>query len=989
MTKKQSINIQLLILFMFLSGTLAFAQETTDYTKYVDPFIGTGGHGHTFPGATLPFGMVQLSPDTDTEGWDWCSGYHYSDSSIMGFSHTHLSGTGASDYGDIRFMPFTGKLMVNSGSKNDPDSGYRSRFDHKQEAASPGYYSVLLKDYNIKAEFTVTTRTGFHRYTYPNTDYANLIIDCATGIHDQTVHSMINITNNSEITGYRQSTGWANNHCFYFVAAFSEPFHEYGTVVNGKINHNNTKAQGKDLKAFVRFNTEGKSIILVKVGISAVSIKGARKNLEQDIPDWDFETIKLNAKTAWNEKLSKIEVYDENETDKTIFYTALYHTMIAPNTFMDVDNRYMGMDGTIHTADGFVNHTVFSLWDTFRSLHPLFTIIEQQRTVDFIKTMQKKYEQSGLLPVWELAAQETNCMIGYHSIPVIADAYIKGIRDYDIDNAYKAMKTSAEQDQFGLKYYRKYGYIPAQLEHESVSKTLEYAYDDWCIAQIAKELGNRRDYEYFLTRSQFYKNLFDHSTGFMRVRKNGKWIEPFDPTSVTGAYTEANSWQYSFFVPHDVNGLIELFNDDREFTDKLDRLFSHDKTLTGRNQADITGLIGQYAHGNEPSHHMAFLYNFTEEYWKTQKIAAEINQNLYSATPDGLCGNEDCGQMSAWYVFSAMGFYPVCPGADYYVFGSPVFKKIIIHLENGKTFKITANNLSKSNIYINSLTLNDKKHNKRYINHTDIVNGGKLSFTMTDRPNTQLWQSGNGSPQSKVDKEFLISPIFDYDHITFYDKQTVRILHPDETVTLYYTNDGSEPGVNSLIYTEPLVINKSTTLKAVAVKNKKKSYLVSVDFREIPYKRNIELKTHYAPQYSAGGDNALIDHIKGNNNFWSGGWQGYEGVNIEAVINLNKSIKINKISTRFLQNINAWIFMPLKVDYYISENGNNFRKVGSVKNTVSEKESGIIIKDFTVEINNKKTQYIKIVAKNRKMCPEWHKGYDGNAWIFADEITVN
>ncbi|MFO7890145.1 MAG: GH92 family glycosyl hydrolase [bacterium] len=989
MMKRQNKSPRILVLFMCLFGTLALAQEKSDYTHYVDPFIGTDGHGHTFPGATVPFGMVQLSPDTDTEGWDWCSGYHYSDSSIMGFSHTHLSGTGASDYGDIRFMPTLGTLTLAAGIKSDPDSGYRSRFNHKHEHASPGYYSVLLDDYNIKAEFTVTKRVGFHKYTYPESKSSHLIIDLAIGIHDQTVNSFIQIANNTEITGFRRSTGWAKNHCFYFVVQFSKPFNEYGISINEKIQKNKKTAQGEDIKAYVTFSTKKNEIVLVKVGISAVSIEGARKNLEKEIPDWNFQAVKSKAEITWNKKLNKIEVYDESETDKTIFYTALYHTMIAPNTFMDIDNKYMGMDDNIHTADGFINHTVFSLWDTFRALHPLFTIIEQKRTSDFIKTMLKKYEQSGLLPVWELAAQETNCMIGYHSIPVIADAYVKGIRDYDIDKAYKAMKTSAEQDQFGLKHYRKYGYIPAQLEHESVSKTLEYSYDDWCIAQMAKELGKTRDYEYFLTRSQSYKNLFDLSVMFMRARKNGKWIEPFDPTSVTGAYTEANSWQYSFFVPHDIAGLIELFNGDTNFTNKLDLLFSHDKTLTGRNQVDITGLIGQYAHGNEPSHHMAYLYNFTQRYWKTQEIVTEITHNLYSAAQDGLCGNEDCGQMSAWYVFSAMGFYPVCPGMDYYVFGSPVFNKIIIHLENGETFKIIVNNLSKSNIYINSLTLNGQDYGKRFITHKDIINGGQLCFTMTDTPNKQLFQSRESYPSSQVGQEFLTSPFFGYDHITFYKEQKVKILHPDENVSIYYTLDGSDPDVGSPVYTEPIVITESTPIKAIAVKGDHKSFPVSVDFTEIPYKRDIELKTDYAPQYSAGGDKALIDHIKGNNNFWSGGWQGYEGVNIEAVINLNNSIKINKISTRFLQNINAWIFMPLKVDYYISEDGNNFRKVGSVKNTVSENKSGIIIKNFTLEIDSKEAQYIKIVAKNRKMCPEWHKGYGGKAWIFADEITIN
>ncbi len=978
-----------IVLIICLSGQFCYAQEKINCIKYVDPFIGTGGHGHTFPGATLPFGMVQLSPDTDTEGWDWCSGYHYSDTSIRGFSHTHLSGTGASDYGDIMFMPTTGPLFFCPGSKDDHDSGYRSRFSHNNEKASPGYYSVLLDDYNINAEFTVTTRAGFHKYTFPETKFANLIIDLTHGIHDKTVHSYLEFNSDTEVTGFRHSTGWAHNHCFYFVAKFSKPFQEYGTVNKGKIEQKRKIAEGKDIKAYVRFETKKDEVILVKVGISAVSIEGARKNLDEEIQDWNFQAVKLKAENEWNRKLRKIEIYDNKETEKTIFYTALYHSMIAPNTFMDVDKKYMGMDGKIHTAEDFINHTVFSLWDTFRALHPLFTIIEQKRTVDFIKTMFKKYEQSGLLPVWELASQETNCMIGYHSIPVITDAYVKGIRDFDIEKIYEAMKTSANQDHFGLKYYRKYGYIPAQSEHESVSKTLEYAFDDWCIAQIAKNLNKKQDYDYFLKSALFYQYLFDKSTGFMRARKYGKWIEPFDPTSVTGAYTEANSWQYSFFVLHDVEGLISLFNGDTEFINKLDLLFSHDKTLTGRNQADITGLIGQYAHGNEPSHHMAYLYNFTRKYWKTQEIVEKIRKNLYTTGPEGLCGNEDCGQLSAWYVFSALGFYPLCPGKEYYVFGSPIFKDVIINLENGETFKITASNLTKENKYINSLKLNGQNYTKRYVSHKEIVNGGQLIFTMADQPNKHFSQFKESYPSSRIEKEFLTSPFLSYTHTTFYKKQKVEILHPDKKVKIYYTLNGSIPNEHSSLYSKPITLTESCTINAVAVKNDLRSHPLSVDFIKIPFKRDIELKTPYAPQYSAGGDKALIDYIRGNNNYWSGSWQGYHGVDIEAIVDLHKPLEIKKISIGFLQDINAWIFMPLSVEYYISKDGKNFTKVGSVKNTVPEKKSGVIIKELKTIVDNCKAQYIKIIAKNRKMCPEWHKGYGGKAWIFADEISIN
>ncbi|MCF7885378.1 MAG: GH92 family glycosyl hydrolase, partial [Candidatus Marinimicrobia bacterium] len=680
-------NILILIFFILMFVHLYSIDAPIDL---VNPLIGTGGHGHTFPGATLPFGMVQLSPDTDTEGWDWCSGYHYSDSSIMGFSHTHLSGTGASDYGDILVMPTTGRVKLKPGSKDNPEKGYRSRFSHKKESATPGFYSVYLEDYDIDVELTVTKRAGFHKYNFPNTDRANIIFDLQHGIHDRTKEAYVKLVNDQEIEGYRRSTGWAKDHCVYFIAKFSQKFEQYGIEENEKLRTNKKSAKGRNIKTFFRFTTRKNSPVLVKVGISHTSIEGARKNLDTEIPAWNFEKIRKNAKNNWTKALNKIDVKGGIGESREVFYTAFYHTMIAPNTFMDVDSQYIRMDDKIHKAEGFTNYTVFSLWDTFRALHPLLNILKPNKSRDMIKTMLKKYEHSGLLPVWELAANETNCMIGYHSIPVITDAYIKGIKDFDIDRAYKAMKTSAMQNDFGIKPYREYGYIPANLEHESVSKTLEYAYDDWCIAQMAKKMGKQEDYQYFIKRAQYYKNLFDNQTGFMRPKKRGKWSEPFNPNAVSGDYTEANAWQYSFFAPQDVSGMLELYGGKKKFCKKLDDLFSTSKQLTGKKQPDISGLIGQYAHGNEPSHHMAYLYSYADQEWKTQAMLRRIMTNFYTNEPEGLAGNEDCGQMSAWYIFSSMGFYPVCPGSDYYVLGTPLFKEAEIHLKNGRSINITA-----------------------------------------------------------------------------------------------------------------------------------------------------------------------------------------------------------------------------------------------------------------------------------------------------------
>jgi len=649
-------------LALFFSSCL---NNDISFTQHVDPFIGTDAHGHVYPGAATPFGMVQLSPDTRKDSWDGCSGYHYSDNTIMGFSHTHLSGTGVGDYGDIRFMPTVGEIMLNPGSEESPESGYRSSFSHEDELAFAGYYKVRLLDYNIQAELTATPRAGFHKYTFPNSEQANIIIDLTEGVtSDYILDLWVEVISDTEIQGLRRTDGWSDNQYVFFNAKFSKPFSRYGFAVDGKEKTMLKKASGKDVKCWVSFAAEEKEEVKVKVGISAVSAENAKLNREEEIPGWKFEKIRKQANKLWNDELGRIEIVDNDQDDrKKIFYTSLYHALLNPNLYSDVNGEYRGHDNEIHTAEDFDYYTVFSLWDTYRTEHPLLTIIDQKRTVDFIKTMLAQYEQGGLLPVWELAANETNCMIGYHSVPVIADAYMKGIRDYDVDLALDACIESAMQEQFGLEWYMKLGYIPSGKESESVSKTLEYAYDDWCIAQLAKEMGRDDVYETFIKRAQYYKNVFDPETKFMRAKLNGSWFSPFDPWEVNFNYTEANSWQYSYYVPQDVSGLMDLLGGSDSLAARLDLLFSARQNTSGRHQADITGLIGQYAHGNEPSHHMAYLYNYCGKPWKTQKRVRQIMDELYTSNADGLCGNEDCGQMSAWYVMSALGFYPVTPAS--------------------------------------------------------------------------------------------------------------------------------------------------------------------------------------------------------------------------------------------------------------------------------------------------------------------------------------
>ena len=991
----------IMLIFLIMCMNLSAQTKLTDY---VNTFIGTDGHGHTYPGASLPFGMVQLSPDTDIQGWDWCSGYHYSSSSLIGFSHTHLSGTGIGDYGDILFMPSTGELKTEPGPKENPDSGYRSRFNHKNEVTKPGYYSVLLDDYNIKVELTATRRAGFHKYTFPETEKANIIIDLVHGIQDKTTDAEIKIIDNKIIEGYRRSNGWAKNHCVYFYVEFSKPFKSFGIVDSGNVVKGKTEGKGKEIKAFVEYSTSSGEVILVKVGISHTSLEGARKNLGTEIPAWNFDEIKNQAEQEWENALSSLLVESKSKSNKNVFYTALYHAMLSPNIFSDVDGSYKGLDNEIHSVENRDMYTVFSLWDTFRAEHPLFTIIDSRRALEMVEALVTKYEEGGLLPVWELAANETGTMIGYHSIPVIADAYFKGIRNFDVEEAYEAMKKSAMQNHLGLDSYKEMGYVASDLENESVSKTLEYAYDDWCIAQMAKDLGKEDDYNYFIERAKFYSNLFDSSISLMRPKKNGKWFEPFDPYAVTRDYTEANAWQYSFFVPHDVNGLINLMKGDKKFIAKLDELFTTDTGLKGRFQSDITGMIGQYAQGNEPSHHMAYLYNYAGVPFKTQERVHEILTTLYTDKPDGLCGNEDCGQMSAWYIFSAMGFYPVCPGDGKYVIGTPIFEKVTINTGGEKSFTIVANNLTDQNYYIQSARLNGENYSYSFIKHSDIINGGELVLEMGSNP-AEWGKEISDRPKSFVDIPFVPVPFIISGDRVFRDSLSITLsssvdsspsrLGIADTEIIYFTTDGSDPITSKNIYSNSIVINSSTVVKAVCFlpdkqpgKNGIYSKVLTANFNKIPEGRTTKLNTQYHHSYTGGGELGLIDGIKGTMNFLSDAWQGYEEVDLDAVVDLGKIQKISLITTSFLKNTRSWIFFPALIEYYVSTNGINFTKIYEAKNIVDENIGGEEIKDFNKKLDGIEARYVKVFAKNIGKCPQWHVGAGGKAWIFVDEIIV-
>ena len=951
---------------------------------YVDPFIGTGGHGHTFPGATLPFGMVQLSPDTRKDSWDGCSGYHYSDDFLLGFSHMHLSGTGVGDYGDIRFVPLSGELKFKPGSPENPDSGYGAKFSHKNETAEAGYYSVNL-DNGIDVEITASERAGFHSYCYPNNTDKHILIDLIESVvTEKIIAAEINIISETEILGYRRTNAWANDQIVYFYAVFNQPFSSSGIVIDGKYWQNRKIAVGDSLIAVLNFDNKNDKPIMAKVGISSVDYNGAMSNCKDEIDHWDFNKTRTEAKNKWNERLEKIIVESNNEDAKTIFYTALYHSMVAPNLYSDVDHRYRSHGKEICKDDSFEMHTVFSLWDTFRALHPLFTIIEQQKTNDLINSMLDMYKHDGLLPVWELSGNETNCMIGYNSVPVITDAWIKGIREYDAHLALKAMVETATADQFGLKYYKTKGYIPADKEGESVSKTLEYAYDDWCIAELAKGLDDQKVYEEFTKRAQYYKNIYDASTGFFRGKSNGCFITPFDPTQVNFMLTEANTWQYNFFVPQDINTHIELLGGDEGYEAKLDTLFKTTIGLSGRHQSDITGLIGQYAHGNEPSHHMAYLYNYVGAPWKLQEIINKICSELYTVEPDGLSGNEDCGQMSAWYVLSAMGFYPVTPGRDIYVLGTPVFDELTINLENGNAFVIKAEREHLGDFYVQSVKYNGIDYTPSYITHEMIMRGGELIFKLSGKPNKDYGKFESDRPKQKI-ADFQITPVpyFVAPSKTFIDKIEISAGDINESSAISITSDKKR-----FKYSEPFEIEKTTTLTAVSESNGILSFMEEASFVKIPEGRSITVNAKYSDQYTAGGDVALINSIRGGDNFRTGNWQGYYGVDLDVVIDLGKMTKVSKAGIGFLQEEYSWIFMPQWVTFEGSKDGQNFTLLGKVENTINPREGGGIIEDFELTGLNASIKYLKVKAKSLEICPDWHNGASKPCWIFADEIWV-
>ncbi len=981
------------VIFLITAGLVFSAlakSQSTNYTRYVNPFIGTGGHGHTYPGATMPHGMVQLSPDTRLEGWDGCSGYHYSDSFIYGFSHTHLSGTGVSDYGDILLMPMQGQVS--------PDQKiYGSAFSHNKESASPGYYEVFLEDDGILASLTVTPRVGFHKYLYAKDENQYLVLDLKH--RDEVLRSSIRIEDSVTVTGMRLSKSWATRQYVFFVMKFSSPITNYGIWENDQLIGNNLQAveESKNLKAFFSFELGGAKELQVKLAISPVSVEGAKKNLMAELPGWDFNAAKAEASRVWNEELGRIDVKDTDVIKLTNFYTALYHTAIVPNINMDVDRKYRGMDDKIHTAEDFDYYSVFSLWDTYRAAHPLYTIIDQKRTLDYIKTFLAHYRQGGRLPVWELASCETDCMIGYHSIPVIVDAYMKGIRDFDANLALEAMKISANWNHLGLPAYISNGVIAVEDEHESVSKTLEYAYDDWCIAIFARELGKLDDYNVYMQRAQYYRNLYDKKTGFMRPRKNGGWLSPFEPREVNNHFTEANSWQYSFYMPHDINGYMRMIGGPKKLESKLDALFSAPAQTTGRDQSDITGLIGQYAHGNEPSHHVIYLYNFAGAPQKTQSLARKVMREMYHNAPDGLIGNEDCGQMSAWYVMSALGFYPVTPGSDHYVIGSPLFNLAEINLEDGRSFVVNAPGAATNgNDYVQNILISTTKSLRPtnwpngYLRHSDIIGGGLVTMMMGNKPSNAL----KNMPKLDIaadnpDLAIVQNPVIHGGDISFKNVKTVRVEAPTKGSKVYITTDGTTPSASSIRYRKPIRVDRSMTLKAVAIdQNGKFSKVSTAVYQKMEHDWSVALATAYEPQYDAGGPDGLIDGIRGSVNWRMGNWQGYQKTDMDVRIDLKKISTVSAVTAGFLQDTRSWIVLPKEVVISVSADGVQFKNVAVIAPTIPVQDLVPQVWNLEAKFDKEQARFIRIEAKQFGELPSWHEGAGGDTHIFIDEVNI-
>lgn len=956
-----------LILSILLISSVGFGQlvdsHYKDYTKLVNPFIGTGGHGHTYPGSAFPFGFMQLSPDSRKEGWDGCGGYHDSDSTLYGFSHTHLSGTGVPDYADLLFLPFVGETVTE-----------KVAFDKTKTKAYAGFFKTNLSKDNINVELSTTAHCGYHNYIFDTEKEGKRQLKIDLKYRDKLKDVAFEKVDDYTIQGKRISKAWAEEQHFYFYLKTKQKI--VSIDFYNDLYH-------------INFGNEIDSLE-IKVGISSVDINGAIKNLNQEINHWNILKTKAENQTAWNKELSKIQVSNFDSEHDTIFYTALYHSYLNPNIFSDVDGRYRGMDNKIYTDKNHTQYTVFSLWDTFRATHPLFTLTQRDKTVDFIKTFLNQYKQGRKLPIWELAGNYTGCMIGYHAIPVIVDAYNKGIRNFDTELALEAMVAIAKADELGKHTYAKNGVLEQGDEPESVSKQLEYAYDDWCIAVFADSLGESEIANEFYYRALTYRNSFNAQNQFMQPRINGGFASNFKPKEVTFSFTEANSFQYSLFAPQDIAGLTKLLGGRKGLENWLDKLFTTSSDLEGRHQSDITGLIGQYAHGNEPSHHMAYLYNYTDAPHKANYYVNKILTEQYWNAPDGLSGNEDCGQMSSWYVLSALGMYSVTPGKSYFDLSAPIVNYADISLENGNHFVVETKNRSKQNIYVQEILLNGSTFNQLFIETETILKGGNLTFVFGSEPSNSLVAYKKANSQIN-DEQFVSIPTFSVDKRSFTKPFEVTLSNTNkDTIVYFFNNEGGQSIQKVFNSEEPIVVSETCQISAFALKNGLKSKTVTASYAKIDNSYSVEIIGNYDNQYNGGGPRAVIDGVEGKNNYKTGEFQGFQGQDVTFIIDLKKKKKIKSVEVGILRDINSWIFFPKTVEvrfYKKNLEKIRIREVRSVMDNAEEDYHNPKKRNIKFSFG-KKARYIKVTLKNYGECPDWHLGAGGDTWIFVDEIEI-
>ena len=942
-------------------------------TQYVNTFVGTGGHGHTFPGPVLPFGMVQVGPDTRYEGWDGCGGYHYSDSVIYGFSHTHLSGTGIPDYSDVLLVPQQGKLNTVPGYKKA--GGFGSAFKHSKETALPGYYHVEMEN-GITADLTATLRCALHRYRFSNPKGKRYII-IDLGYRDRVLEVAASKTSSTSVAGRRISEAWAAHQHLHFNLETSIPFTKTKWIQD--------KEEGNYL--FVMEFPEGVKEISVRVGISGTDEEGAASNLKAELTNFDFDVVRARATLAWDTELGKIQVKSSQKDVLTNFYTALYHTCVHPSLWTDVDGRYRDYNDQIQKSESSL-YSVFSLWDTYRGANPLYTITQPQRVVDFVESFHQQYKSTGLLPVWTLSNNETNCMIGYHSVSVITDAYLKGIPLQDPKGLLEAMIATSTEDQFGKKQYEEIGFISANTLAESVSRTLEYAYDDWCISKFAEKLGEADIARKYQIRSANWMNLIHPETRFFQPRKDGVFLPFFKPNEVNHHFTEANGWQYSLAAPQHIQALIDMHGGNEGMVNFLDTLFLGSSSMSGREQADITGLIGQYAHGNEPSHHMAYIYNYCGAPEKTQFFVDSILKTFYTNTPDGLSGNEDCGQMSAWYVLSSMGFYPVSPGSPTYAIGRPMMDKVLIHGEKAD-FEINVLKNSAENKFVQSISWNGKAYQKLFITHQMIVDGGVLEITMGPKPNKQV-ANYELDLRNEISPGFVPVPFFTTNQTMFETNMEVGIdVLFFEKGKIYYSFDGVKFQPFYKRGGKNIRLTETTEVYAKVVREDgNESKVIKTLLTKYVRDKKITLSTEYANQYSGGGPQALVDGQEGTEEYRGTEWQGTFGKNVQGVIELNEVKEVSMVQFSYLQDQKSWIFPPKSISIEVSTDGVNYRKLGKVPGLTVKEGAGLKTGEINFEMAPTSCKFIRFSVENYGPCPDWHLGKGNQTWLFLDEITV-